>query len=70
MAVPFEEEDPKTADLLVKFFKKSLHYLEMNLIGSILIPGVGGRGDIFNKPGSLEKGYELGRKLAKRRLKR
>ncbi len=42
----------------------------MNLIGSILIPGVGGRGDIFNKPGSLEKGYELGRKLAKRRLKR
>ena len=70
LAVPFEEEDPKTADLLVKFFKKSLHYLEMNLIGSILIPGVGGRGDIFNKPGSLEKGYELGRKLAKRRLKR
>jgi multimeric flavodoxin WrbA len=70
LAVPFEEEDPKTADLLVKFFKKSLHYLEMKLIGTILVPGVGGRGDILNKPGSLEKGYELGRNLAKLTLKR
>jgi multimeric flavodoxin WrbA len=70
IAVPFEEENPGTADLLVKFFKKSLHYLEMKLIGTILVPGVGSRGDILNKPGSLEEGYELGRKLAKLRLKR
>jgi multimeric flavodoxin WrbA len=65
IAVPFEEEDPKTADLLVKFFKKSLQYLEMKLIGKILVPGVGSRGDILRKPGSLEEGYELGRRLAK-----
>jgi multimeric flavodoxin WrbA len=65
IAVPFEEEDPKTADLLVKFFKKSLQYLEMKLIGKILVPGVGSRGDILRKPGSLEEGCELGRKLAK-----
>jgi multimeric flavodoxin WrbA len=70
IAVPFEEEDPKTADLLVKFFKKSLQYLEMKLIGKILVPGVGSRGDILRKPGSLGEGYELGRKLAKLRLKR
>jgi multimeric flavodoxin WrbA len=70
LAVPFEEEDPKTADLLVKFFKKSLHYLEMKLIGTILVPGVGGRGDILNKPDRLEESYELGRRLAKRKLNR
>lgn len=70
IAVPFEEEDPKTADLLVKFFKKSLQYLEMKLIGKILVPGVGSRGDILRKPGSLEEGCELGRKLAKLKLKR
>ncbi len=38
IAVPFEEESPKTAHLLVKFFKKSLQYLEMNLIGTVLVP--------------------------------
>ena len=70
IAVPFEEEDPKTAALLVKFFRKSLQYLEMKLIGKILVPGVGSRGDILKKPGSLEEGYELGRKLAKLKLKR
>jgi multimeric flavodoxin WrbA len=70
LAVPFEEEDSKTADLLVKFFKQCLHYLEMKLIGKILVPGVGSRGDILKKPGCLGEGYELGRKLAKRRLKR
>jgi multimeric flavodoxin WrbA len=70
IAVPFEEENLRTADLLVKFFKKSLQYLEMRLIGKILVPGVGSRGDILIKPASLKEGYELGRKLARRRLKK
>jgi hypothetical protein len=63
--VPFEEENPKTANLLVKFFEKSLHYLEMKLIDKILVPGVSSRGDILRKGELLEKGYKLGRKLAK-----
>ncbi len=33
LAIPFEEENIKTADLLVKFFEKSLGYLEMKTIG-------------------------------------
>jgi multimeric flavodoxin WrbA len=70
IAVPFEEEHLETADLLVRFFKKSLQYLEMKLIGKILVPGVGGRGDILKKPGSLQEGYELGRKLATLKKKR
>jgi multimeric flavodoxin WrbA len=65
IAVPFEEENLGTADLLVKFFKKSLHYLDMKLIGKILVPGVGSRGAIVKKPDRLEEGYELGRKLAR-----
>jgi multimeric flavodoxin WrbA len=65
IAVPFEEENPKTANLLVNFFKKSLQYLEMQLIDKILVPGVSRRGDIVKKGDQLEKGYKLGRKLAK-----
>ncbi len=65
IAAPFEENNPKTADLLVKFFEKSLHYLEMNLINKILVPGVSRRGDILRKVELLEKGYKLGRKIAK-----
>jgi len=65
IAIPFEEEDPKTADLLVKFFRKSLQYLEMKLNGKILVPGVGRRGDIFEKADRLEESYELGKKIAR-----
>lgn len=64
IAVPFEEEDPRTAHLLAQFFKKSLQYLELNLIGKILVPGVGKRGDIFAKDVLLEKGYKLGKRIA------
>lgn len=65
IAVPFEEKNPRTAHLLVKFFKKSLQYLEMNLIGTILVPGVSKRGDILEKEELLEKGYKLGKKIGK-----
>ncbi len=63
IAIPFEEENPKTADLLIKFFKKSLQYLEMKLVGKIIVPGVGNRGDILKKADRLEYAYELGKRL-------
>jgi multimeric flavodoxin WrbA len=66
IAVPFEEENPGTADLLVKFFEKSLRYLEMKLVGKILVPGVGRRGDILKRLDHMEEAYELGRGLLKR----
>ncbi len=64
IAVPFEEDNLNTASLLVKFFKKTLQYLEMNLVGKILVPGVSRRGDILEKHEILEKGYKLGKRLA------
>jgi len=63
IAIPFEEENPKTADLLIKFFKQSFQYLEMKLVGKIIVPGVGNRGDILKKADRLEYAYELGKRL-------
>ncbi len=65
LAIPFEEENPETAALLIAFFEKSLQYLQMHLIGTIVVPGVSGRGEILEKPDRLAEAYELGRKLAK-----
>jgi multimeric flavodoxin WrbA len=68
LAIPFEEDNIKTADLLIRFFVKSIKYLEMEIIGKILCPGVSTRGDILKKEKFLRKGYQLGRKIS--RLKR
>lgn len=64
IAVPFEEESLETAALVEAFFEKSLEYLEMNLVGKILVPGVGEKGDILKKAERLLEGFELGRRLA------
>ena len=64
IAVPFEEEDPETAELVVRFFEKSFGYLEMEFAGQVLAPGVGEKGEILEKPERLEEGFELGRRLA------
>ena len=65
LAVPFEEDNIKTADLLVKFFVKSLRYLEMKITGRILCPGVSARGDILKREEILKKGYQLGQRISK-----
>ena len=65
IAVPFEEETPGTADLLIAFFEKSLQYLQMNLVGKIIVPGVNKKGEILEKHDSLKESYELGKRLAK-----
>jgi multimeric flavodoxin WrbA len=65
LAIPFEEEDPETAALLKAFFEKSLGYLEMNLIGTILVPGVTRKGEIIEKKAQLQEGYELGKRLVR-----
>ncbi|MFH1076522.1 MAG: hypothetical protein V1753_06730 [Pseudomonadota bacterium] len=49
---------------MVKFFEKSLKYLDMNLIGKILVPGVSRRGDILRKEDRLEEAFKLGKRLA------
>jgi multimeric flavodoxin WrbA len=65
IAIPCEEESPETAELVVAFFERSLKYLEMSLVGKVVAPGVGGKGDVLKKEECLEAAYELGRKLVK-----
>ena len=64
IAVPFEEENPEMARLVVEFFEKSLAYLEVKLVGKVIVPGVSGKGDILQKAERLREAYELGQSLA------
>lgn len=65
IAVPYEEEAPDTADLVVALFERSLAYLEMDLVGQVIVPGVGPRGQVLEKEASLAQAYELGRRLGR-----
>jgi len=65
IAVPFEEDNPDAAALVVAFFEKSLAYLEMKLVGIVLVPGVADKGQILDKPESLKQAHELGSRLAR-----
>jgi len=51
--------------LVKAMFEKSLRYLVMDLIGTIIVPGVTKRGEIIKKQGPLEEAYSLGIKLAR-----
>lgn len=65
LAVPCEEADPAAAALVKAMFEKSLRYLEMDLIGTIIVPGVTKRGEIIKKQAPLEEAYNLGIRLAR-----
>jgi multimeric flavodoxin WrbA len=65
IAVPYEEESYETAAPVVTFFEKSLAYLEMNLLGKIIVPGVSDKGDVLRKEEALAEAYALGQRLAR-----
>jgi len=65
IAVPYEEDDPETAKPLEMLFEKSFQYLEMKLVGRIIVPGVGAKRDVLKKKDRLDEAYELGRRLTK-----
>lgn len=64
IAIPFEEECLETAAPLVTFFEMCLQYLEMNLIGKVIVPGVTKRGEIAERVDCLKEAYELGNRIA------
>ncbi len=61
VAVPFEEDNPETGELVLALFRKSLAYLEMTPAGEVMVPGVGRKGDILANKEALQRAYELGR---------
>jgi len=67
LAAPFEDTTRRTAAPLLAMFEKSLDYLEMNLVATLLVPGVGERGEILKKKAHLKKASALGRRLAGRK---
>ena len=64
ITVPFEEESLETAMPVVEFFEKCFKYLQVRLIGKIIVPGVSGKGEVNQKEEYLCKAYELGRTIA------
>ncbi len=64
LVVPYEEDSPETAEPLLKLFELSLRYLEMPLVGQLVVPGVGDRGAVLQKPDCLAEAFKLGRSLA------
>ncbi len=65
IAIPYEEDNPETVVPLEMLFEKSFRYLEMKLVGKIIVPGVGSKGEVLKKRDRLNDAFELGRKLAK-----
>jgi multimeric flavodoxin WrbA len=64
VAVVLEETHERTWRPVIEFFEKSLAYLEMDLVGTIVVPGVGQKGAIRRLPQRLEEAYHLGSRLA------
>ncbi len=64
IAVPYEEEGNEAADLVVAFFERCLKYLEIELAGQVLVPGVSRKGEIAGREEKLREAYELGKRLA------
>jgi multimeric flavodoxin WrbA len=64
VVIPFEEENPDTAKPVVEFFEKCLNYLEMKLVGVIIVGAVRDKGDVLKKPERLIEAFELGKKLS------
>jgi len=60
LVIPFEEEDPAAAELLVAMFERSLAWLEMRLIGTLLAPGVAAKGEVWERPDRLAEAQKLG----------
>ena len=63
LVIPLEETDPGTWAPVVHFFEQCLRYLEMNLDGTLIAPGVGKKGEILKHPEKLEEAYKSGRRL-------
>lgn len=64
IVIPHEEENPETGEFVAAFFKKCLRYLEIPLVGKLLVPGVTERGEVINKSDVMKMAFELGAKIA------
>lgn len=66
VAVVLEETHEETWRPVIDFFQNCLGYLEMNLAGTIVAPGVGEKGAIRKELERLEEAHRLGAALVAR----
>ena len=64
LLIPFEEDDPQTADLIIALFTRSLGYLKMEFAGSVIAPGLLGKGDVTDRIDVMALTAALGKRLA------
>ena len=64
LAIPFEEEDPAAAELIVAMFQRSFAYLQMPPADVLLAPGLKAKGDVINRPEVINRAVEIGKKLS------
>jgi len=64
VAIVLEETQEQTWRPVLEFFERSLAYLEMKPAGTVVVPGVGKKGEILQQPQRLEEAYRLGTSLA------
>jgi NAD(P)H-dependent FMN reductase len=64
LAIPFEESDLGTAGPLVEMFQRSIRFLEMRHLGTILVPGVTIKGEVRKKDDVMKTASQLGREAA------
>ncbi len=63
VVVPFEETSDETVAPVMRFFERSLGYLEMPLVGRLPVPGVTRRGEVGDRPELMRGAYDLGTRL-------
>lgn len=64
VAIPFEEESMETVLPVVTFFEQSLKYLEMELLGKVIVPGVTKKGEVAQNKDRMEEAFRLGKEIA------
>jgi len=65
LAIAFADDDPSTANPLLRMMEMSARYLGMKLKGKILAPGVPEKGAIKKKKRKLKEAFNLGRLIGK-----
>jgi len=64
VAIPLEEDNPEAGESVAAFFQRCLHYLEIPLVGRIIVPGVTQRGEVINKSDVIKTAIALGARIA------
>jgi multimeric flavodoxin WrbA len=64
LAIAYEEEGSAAVEPLLRMFELSFDYLNVRLIDSIVVDGVGPKGAVLDKPEAITRAYEIGRRLA------